>query len=363
MHGIGTFIEKSGARYEGDFAADSRSGDGNLRMSNGNYYKGEFLYDKMKGRGTLISMNMQYNGEFDDNLPHGKGIMRYGIGLKNVHEGYFEKGLKHGKGKFTNSDGKVYFTEWKKGMKQGRFFLQCIGSISEGYFENDELKGDITTKFENGDIYVGNGFHGYREGEGRMVWANHPTLKTYEGEFFRNKMHGKGKLVMRNGFEYEGEMSLNKFHGLGTFTTSVYTAKGDFFQGKPKGDFELEYFNGDYYKGGFENFKRNGRGKFVRDSQYLEFNGEWFNGKKHGLGVLKHKGITFIGRWANGVKQGEFIVKNSLNRQEFIAFYKEGKKIKQIFKSMRIEETEESKEETQRREQNEEMTENDVIFA
>lgn len=161
-------------------------------------------------------------------------------------------------------------------------------------------------------------------------------------------MHGKGILVLRNGFEYEGEFSLNKFNGEGVFKTTVYAAAGEFFQGKPKGDFDLEYFNGDFYQGGFENFKRNGSGKFFRERDGLEYSGEWFNGKKHGLGVLKHKGITIIGRWADGLKQGEFVVKNENNGSEYIAFYKDNKKIRMILRDMRIEEQEESKEQTGR---------------
>lgn len=347
IHGKGTLIDRHGGRYEGDFAAGARSGLGSLKMSNGNFYKGEFLFNKMQGRGTLRAINMEYTGEFVDNLPHGKGTMRSGIGLKDVHDGHFVKGLKHGKGKSRNNEGKIYITQWKNGKKSGRFFLKCPGSISEGYFENDELKGDITTKFDNGDLYIGNGLHGYREGKGRMVWADHPTLKTYEGEFFRNKMHGFGKLVLRNGFEYEGEFSLNKFNGEGAFKTTVYIARGSFFQGKPKGDFVLEYFNEDLYEGGFENFKRNGRGRFFRERDGLEYNGEWFNGKKHGLGVLKQKGITIIGRWADGLKQGEFVVKNENTGKEFIASYKDGRKIRMVLREFRIVETEECKEVTQ----------------
>lgn len=346
MHGRGALIQKSGGRYEGDFAAGTRSGVGTLKMKNGNYYKGEFLFGKMKGRGVLRSMNMIYTGEFDHNLPHGKGEMKSGIGLRNVHDGHFVRGLKHGKGEFTNSEGKTYITEWKKGKKNGRFFLKCPGSVSEGYFIEDQLQGDITTRFDNGDIYVGNGHQGYREGKGRMVWADHSTLKTYEGEFFRNKMHGHGKLELRNGFEYEGNFSLNKFNGKGTFITSVYTATGEFFQGKPKGDFTLEYFNGDIYKGGFENFKRSGKGVFKREKSDYEYSGEWFSGKKHGLGVMKTKNLTFVGRWANGKKQGEFVVKNESIGREFVSFYKEGKLIRHLERVFRICETEESKEMT-----------------
>jgi hypothetical protein len=59
-----------------------------------------------------------------------------------------------------------------------------------------------------------------------MVWADHMTLKTYEGNFEKNQMHGKGKLFLKNGMVYEGEMFENKIEGYGVLTTASYATAG-----------------------------------------------------------------------------------------------------------------------------------------
>lgn len=236
MHGKGELIQKDGNRYVGDFAADARTGQGVYYLKNGDVYEGDFVLNEMKGRGLLKTEEIEYRGDFKEGKPHGRGTMMYGEDLKLKHEGYFKHGVKHGKGYFTTLENKTYITTWYMGRKDGRFFLKSPnGSLAEGIFKNDELVGDIITKFQNGDIYVGNSINAYREGKGRMVWANHPTLKTYEGTFSQNMMHGEGKLTLKNGMAYEGKMANNKMHGAGELKTASYNAIGEFNSGKPIG--------------------------------------------------------------------------------------------------------------------------------
>jgi hypothetical protein len=211
----------------GDFAADSRSGKGTLWLPDKSVYEGDFVLDEMKGKGVLKTLTMEYRGEFQAGKPEGRGTMLYGENLELKHEGYFRDGFKHGRGQFTTLENKIYLTTWYMGRKHGQFFLKSPnGSIAEGLFQDDNIVGDITTKFLNGDIYVGNSLNAYREGKGRMVWANHATLKTYEGLFEQNKMQGRGKLTLKNDMVYEGEMHDNKMHGLGELKTKLFSVKG-----------------------------------------------------------------------------------------------------------------------------------------
>lgn len=328
LHGKGELIQKDGNRYIGDFAADSRTGQGKYFMKNGDVYEGEFVENEMKGKGFLKTSEIEYRGDFKEGKPNGRGVLLYGDDLKLKHEGYFKHGVKHGKGYFTTKENKIYITTWYQGRKDGRFFLKSPnGSIAEGLFKNDEIVGDITTKFINGDIYVGNSINAYREGKGRMVWANHPTLKTYEGNFEKNKMHGKGLLTLRNGMIYEGNMYENKMHGSGELRTRSYVAIGEFHFGKPQGNFVVVYSNDDEYTGTFDNFKRNGQGRMIWSQSGNVFEGGWLNNKKHGLGKFLTGDLVFEGKWIQNKRDGAFKIFNNSLDQEFRAFYKRGEKI------------------------------------
>jgi hypothetical protein len=170
--------------------------------------------------------------------------------------------------------------------------------------------GDITTKFVNGDIYVGNSINAYREGKGRMVWADHPSLKTYEGTFAKNQMHGHGELVLKNGMVYKGDMSENRMHGDGQLNTASYCATGTFKLGKPSGDFLVVYSNKDEYSGNFENFKKNGQGKMIWTQSGNVYEGNWLNGKKHGKGRFLTGDLVFEGHWVQNKRDGAFKIFN-----------------------------------------------------
>ena len=49
-----------------------------------------------------------------------------------------------------------------------------------------------------------------------------PDGRKYNGEWFRNKMHGKGKITWVDGREYEGEYVDDKKHGYGIFKWLIY---------------------------------------------------------------------------------------------------------------------------------------------
>ena len=148
MHGKGNLKQKDGSCYIGDFAADTRSGIGILNFKDGTKYEGEFLLNRMKGKGFIKTQDMEYRGEFKEDKPDGRGVMIYGEDLKLKHEGMFKEGIKHGRGTFTTNEDNVFITSWYMGRKEGQFFLKSPnGAVSEGLFKDDNIIGDITTKF------------------------------------------------------------------------------------------------------------------------------------------------------------------------------------------------------------------------
>jgi hypothetical protein len=91
-----------------------------------------------------------------------------------------------------------------------------------------------------------------------MVYANGDT---YEGEWRKDKKHGKGKYVWPDGDSYEGEYSDDNQHGRGVFTYAV-----DGSTSLPGCDYS--WAAGDRYGGGFKDGFRHGA------CTYTFFNGE-----------------------------------------------------------------------------------------
>jgi hypothetical protein len=66
----------NGASYEGDWAADRRTGWGVYLGTKGDSYEGAFLDDEYHGRGTINwSEGPRYEGQFENGSPHGKGVL------------------------------------------------------------------------------------------------------------------------------------------------------------------------------------------------------------------------------------------------------------------------------------------------
>ena len=350
--------------YAGNFAADTRSGRGRMLLSDGTNYEGEFLLNKMHGKGRLICSDCDYKGGMSQGLFHGHGVLKTGKNLQYKYVGQFQDGVKHGQGKFYLPDDKVYSTTWTQGLKNGRFFLETPQSVSEGIFEDDVIVGEITTKFKNGDVYVGGCYNFYREGKGRMVWVSHDTLKAYEGDFSKNMMHGQGTLELKNGTIYKGRMAKNKMSGFGVLETKHFVAQGEFRESRPSGTFSVHFKTGAKYLGRFDNFQRNGFGKicytfyieeradlnrseisiagrFLRDEEEEEvivteveqvYEGYWKNGKKHGKGKMVIGDTTYEGIWVDGKKDAWFDVVKKLGRfkkERIRVLYRNGKVIKQ----------------------------------
>ena len=106
--------------------------------------------------------------------------------------------------------------------------------------------------FESGDKYTGNWVKGtkIKQGYGVLIWADGSR---YEGQFKRNKIHGRGKVT---------------------------------------------FFNGDWYDGNFVNGKKTGQGKymFVDGRNY---DGAWLNDMQHGQGSFTYSdGSVCTGMWS-----------------------------------------------------------------
>ena len=136
----GAQLEEDGDMYRGDFNAGwQRHGNGEAWLLDGTYYRGRFelealveglvripqgldeivfqgtLKDEMFVTGCLKQREFEYVGDFEQNVPHGKGMLRFFNGAQQ--EGTFFRGKLHGSNcKMKLDSGSVYVGEFLDGQ-------------------------------------------------------------------------------------------------------------------------------------------------------------------------------------------------------------------------------------------------------
>ena len=107
-----------GDKYEGEFNNDLIEGKGIMTWVNGNKYEGEFKNNFFDGEGRLtFATKSYYQGQFKEGMQVGKGIFSYSNGDK--YEGEWNNGLKEGQGRYEYHNGDIYVGQWKKDIKEG----------------------------------------------------------------------------------------------------------------------------------------------------------------------------------------------------------------------------------------------------
>ena len=132
------------------------------------------------------------------------------------------------------------------------------------------------------------------------------------------------QIIFRSGNKYVGNLLANKPHSWGTYwiarpsTTAGKPGskkpaqswrlqyEGDWFQGKRHGKGTLYYRSGECYKGDFVLDRCHGMGQYTYANGDVHY-GEWYNGRKQGKGVLVTKGRrcnVFKGFWSEDAREG-----------------------------------------------------------
>lgn len=159
-------------------------------------------------------------------------------------------------------------------------------------------------KFPRGS-YEGQWKKGNLEGKGKLIeaWGD-----VYEGDFKNNKADGFGAYKMQDGHSYIGEWKNDLYEGKGIF---IYK-NGDKIEGNFKnhltnGKAVLTYVNGSIYKGEFKDDLFHGKGihTYTEDLEVIKYEGDFKEDLRSGKGTLTYKnGSVYKGELKNNWEHG-----------------------------------------------------------
>jgi protein tyrosine phosphatase len=277
-----------------------------------------------------------YQGEIEQQQPHGWGIRYYPNGI--VVHGFFQSGLPDGFARIDFPNKKFYQGEWKTGSPSG----YGIGSIKlkdqhiyQGSWEKGEPHGvGVLKNFETGEIFCGKFLKGvYQPSKliisleglfGRCATAYQDSVydgqmfagkphgvgvlysrdgKVTQGEFKNGDLHGRGRIDFPNGSYYEGQWEEGLLHGFGILEDREKKLEGDWKRGKLHGKAKACYKDQSLYEGNFREGVRHGRGKWQSKDGF--YDGGWVRGKRHGYGISKSQSEgNYEGDWKENLREG-----------------------------------------------------------
>ena len=211
-----------------------------------------------------------------------------------VYEGMFLGDERVWKGKITYPDGSLYDGEWDNNGPHGEGVLtQSDGTRFAGRF--DGLSGNGRIDYSDHTWFEGpwneNGPNGYG------TW--HYDDRTDIGEYRDGCRVGSGRLVWNDGNWYEGGWNDNGANGQGTMRVGTRTDRGEYRDGCRVGSGRMEWDNGDWYEGEWNDNGRHGQGtQYVAAHQRTD-TGQWDNDHETGHATMKwSNGNTYRGTWS-----------------------------------------------------------------
>ena len=201
------------------------------------YRNGTWKHGVKTGEGTYRDKEgLRYEGDFKDGEFHGEGTAHFPDG--RVYEGEWKDSEMHGEGKLQLTNGDVYEGHFRNNQFSGRGTLTASnGDTFTGNWEDGELNGHGTMTTSEGMMYVGDFRDGDLHGKGTLTY---PDGGTYKGEFANNLYHGHGVRTYASGRRYEGEFVEGRFHGQGEIRhPSGATIESTFREGEPYGEVTL----------------------------------------------------------------------------------------------------------------------------
>ncbi|PJO43040.1 AAA family ATPase [Lysinibacillus xylanilyticus] len=262
--------------------------DGTL-MYRGGVKKNDFGHDVYDGKGTLFDQEgeLLFEGEFVNHMKQGNGIMY--LKGQMIYQGEFIQNKKQGNG-ILYKDGQVYY--------EGHFRNDLMEGYGILYYEEDVIAPfkEIREQYPhlNQPQYEGDFVHGMKKGKGKQYYPS--GFFQYEGDFIWNHMQGAGKLYyapespsteeLANGvtsLQYEGYFFEDMKHGKGKNYSrqGELVSEGQFKEDAMTGQGTLYYANGQAsYIGDLVNGEKHGRGDYFNEEGKIIYSGEFINGER-----------------------------------------------------------------------------------
>lgn len=253
------YLYSNDTEYSGEWKADVPHGKGRLLYKGELFFEGDFNNGVIEGKGIMYDLDdikSYYEGDFRNNRFHGSGITVYSD--RSYHKGAYLNGMREGKGQLFNADG---------------------SKLYNGDFSGDAIHGEGTYYFEEpGAYYTGSFIDGYFWGEGKLYQQDQLS---YDGEWlvglrYIGKQYDQGKL------KYEGYYTINRPDGNGTIFSDI---------------------GNKYYRGEMKNGRISGVGMYylgnIEDGQV--YIGEVYEDTMDGFGFVRNADGSIInsGYWVN----------------------------------------------------------------
>jgi hypothetical protein len=213
LTGKGALYLRKGSKFEGNFIKGELNGWCRYISTKVVCYEGLFINGVLNGKGEIIKIDEKrrmhfYKGDIINFKKEGKGIEKTN---DFNYEGDFKNDIKHGKGKINYNSGDCYEGEFFKG-----------GITGKGFY-----------KWNNKHTYLGDFIEGKMHGKGLYKW---PDGNEYEGEYINNVKEGKGEFRWKDGRVYNGAFENGRPHGKGLLTVKGITFNAVFDKGRYLGD-------------------------------------------------------------------------------------------------------------------------------
>lgn len=258
-------------------------------MYRGGVKKNDFGHDIYDGKGTLFDQEgeLLFEGEFVNHMKQGNGIMYLKGQL--IYQGEFIQNKKQGHG-ILYKDGHIHY--------EGHFRNDLMDGYGVLHYEEEVIRPYQTLRAQyphlNQPQYEGDFVHGMKKGKGKQYYPN--GFLQYEGDFIWHHMQGAGKLYYPTesptaeelargvtNLHYEGHFFEDLKHGKGKVYSrdGILEAEGQFKEDMMTGQGTLYYANGQAsYIGDLVQGKKHGRGDYYNEEGKIIYSGEFINDER-----------------------------------------------------------------------------------
>ncbi len=258
-------------------------------MYRGGVKKNDFGHDIYDGKGSLFDQEgeLLFEGEFVNHMKQGNGIMYLKGQL--IYQGEFIQNKKQGHG-ILYKDGHIHY--------EGHFRNDLMDGYGVLYYEEEVIRPYQTLRAQyphlNQPQYEGDFVHGMKKGKGKQYYPN--GFLQYEGDFIWHHMQGAGKLYYPTesptaeelargvtNLHYEGHFFEDLKHGKGKVYSrnGILEAEGQFKEDMMTGQGTLYYANGQAsYIGDLVQGKKHGRGDYYNEEGKIIYSGEFINDER-----------------------------------------------------------------------------------